>query len=152
MHRIDGWPHVYRRSNGALYYVRRVPKDLAGILSEQQFKRSLRHRDYRLPVFKAAYDAVHYEVETYIAKARSGHALPQAQRRYEEAVLRAQRLGFDLRPMGTLASDAVCIDELVDRLIAVEAKIGKPRTPEVDAVIGGSQTPGNDITRRAGAL
>ena len=141
MHRIDGWPHVYRRGNGALYYVRRVPKDLSGILSEQQFKRSLRHRDQRIPAFKAAYDAVHREVETYIAKARSGHALPQAQRRYEEAVLRAQRLGFDLRPMDALADQSVSIEELVNRLIAVEAKIDQPRAPEIDAVMGAVKRP-----------
>lgn len=106
MQRIDGHPHVYRRANGALYYVRRVPTDLSGVIVEQQFKRSLRHRDQRLPASKCAYDAVHREVETLIAKARSGHALPDAQRRYQEAVMRAQRLGFDYRPMDGLAGAA----------------------------------------------
>lgn len=141
MQRIGGWPHVYRRDNGALYYVRRVPQDVSAVISEQQFKRSLRHRDQRLPAFKSAYDAVHREVETYIAKVWSGRAAPDAQRRYQEAVIRAQRLGFDLRPMDTLADQSVSVDELLDRLIAIEGKIGDRPTQETNAVLGAVKRP-----------
>ncbi|MEM7653633.1 MAG: hypothetical protein AAF220_10685, partial [Pseudomonadota bacterium] len=141
MHRIAGWPYVYRRGNGALYYVRRVPTDIADIIEERQFKRSMKHRDHRLPAFKAAYDSVHREVETYIAKIRSGRAAPEAQRRYQEAVLRAQRLGFDLRPMDTLADESVSIDELMDRLLAVEERLSAHCDPTVDAVLGAVNRP-----------
>ena len=136
LQRIDGWPHVYRRNNRALYYVRRVPTDLVEIVPHRQFKRSLKHRDQRLPAFKAAYDAVHLEVETYISKLRRGLAAPEALREYELAVLRAQRLGFDLRPMSELASSETSIEELIDRLTAIEAKIDTPKDKDVDAVLG----------------
>ncbi|MEM7237128.1 MAG: DUF6538 domain-containing protein [Pseudomonadota bacterium] len=141
MQRLEGWPYVYRRQNGTLYYVRRVPSDLAEALTERQFKRSLKHRDQRLPAFKAVYDAVHREVEAYIAKVRRGLAVSDACSAYRLASLRAQRLGFDLRPMDELASDAVSVDDLVDRLIAVEGKIGDARDPDVDAVLGAVETP-----------
>jgi len=89
VHRVDGWSHVYRRNNGALYYVRRVPTDLVEAIPQRQFKRSLKHKDQRLPAFKAVYDAVHNEVETFIAKLRRGLTAPEALREYELAVLRA---------------------------------------------------------------
>ena len=141
MQRVDGWPHVYRRNNGTLYYVRRVPTDLADVLRERQFKRSLKHRDQRLPAFKAAYDTVHREVETYIAKVRQGASAPDAHREYELAVIRAQRLGFDLRPMAELAEDVTSINELVDRLIAVEKKVLDLTDKDVDAVFGAVKKP-----------
>ncbi|MDJ0683479.1 MAG: tyrosine-type recombinase/integrase [Alphaproteobacteria bacterium] len=141
MQRVEGWPHLYRRNNGALYYVRRVPVDLTDVLRERQFKRSLKHRDQRLPAFKAAYDAVHHEVESYIAKLRRGVAAPEAHQAYELAVVRAQRLGFDLRPMAELASDAASVEDLVARLIAVEKAIGDRADRTVDAVLGAVEQP-----------
>lgn len=141
MHRVEGWSHVYRRSNGTLYYVRRVPTDLGELVPQRQFKRSLKHRDQRLPAFKAAYDAVHREVETYISKLRRGMAAPDALREYELAVLRAQRLGFDLRPMSELADRGTSIEELIERLMAVEATVDDRRNKDVDAVMGAVTAP-----------
>ncbi len=106
MQRIDGWHHVYRRSNGALYYVRRPPSDIADALPTKQFRRSLKHRDERAPAFKASYDIVHNEVEACISKLRSGMSAPVAQRDYDLAVTRAQRLGFDFRPIEALSRDS----------------------------------------------
>lgn len=141
MQRVDGWPYLFRRHNETLYYVRRVPSDLTSIVQERQFKRSLKHRDQRLPAFKAAYDAVHREVETYIASVRQGKAAPQAQREYELAVVRAQRLGFDLRPMSELADETTSIDELIARLITVEDKIDNRNDSDADAVLGAVTKP-----------
>ena len=141
MQRIDGWSHVYRRSNGALYYVRRPPTDVADSLPTKQFRRSLKHRDERAPAFKAAYDIVHSEVEACIAKLRKGLSAPKAQQDYDQAVLRAQRLGFDYRPMNILADDKTNIEDLIDRLIAVEAKIGNQDARDVDAVLGAVSQP-----------
>jgi len=141
MQRIDGWSHVYRRSNGSLYYVRRPPTDVADCLPTKQFRRSLKHRDERAPAFKAAYDIVHSEVEACIAKLRKGLSAPQAQQDYDQAVLRAQRLGFDYRPMNVLADDKTNIEDLIDRLVAIEAKIGNQDARDVDAVLGAVPQP-----------
>lgn len=146
MQRVGGWPHLYRRGSGALYYVRRVPKDISGLLTERQFKRSLRHIDHRLPAFKAVYDTVHHEVESVIAKAREGRGLPEAQKRYTEAVFRARRFGFDYRPMAVLASEETGIEDIVSRLLAIEAKIDDKRAADVDAVLGAVPRPPITLT------
>lgn len=140
MFRVDGWPHLYRHTNGTLYYVRRVPTDIANSVGGRQFKRSLKHRDERLAGAKSAYDLIHREVETYISKIRQGVGADDAQREYELAVVRAQRMGFDFRPMAELASE-IDVNELVDRLIAVEKKIGDTSDPDVDAVLGAVSRP-----------
>ncbi len=146
MQRIDGWRHVYRRSNGALYYVRRPPNDIVDALPTKQFRRSLKLRDERAPAFKAAYDIVHNEVEACISKLRTGMSAPMAQRDYVRAVARTQKLGFDFRPMDALADDRADISELVDRLIAVEAKIGDPGSDDVDAILGAVAKPSYSLS------
>ncbi|MEM9371425.1 MAG: DUF6538 domain-containing protein [Pseudomonadota bacterium] len=141
MRSVRGWNHVYRRSNGTLYYVRRVPQDLDALINDRQFKHSLRHRDDRLPAFKAAYDRVHREVETYISQMRQGAAAPTARKEFELAVARAQRLGFEFRPMSELADDRTSIDELIERLGVIEGRIGHLSDPVADAVLGAVATP-----------
>lgn len=148
MFRVEGWPHLYRHKNGTLYYVRRVPTDIAEAIGGRQFKRSLKHRDERLAGAKSAYDTIHREVEVYISKIRQGAGAGDAQREYELAVVRAQRMGFEFRPMDELAND-VDVGELIDRLIAVEQKIGDADDKDVDAVLGAVSRP--EITLR-GAL
>ncbi len=147
MQSVEGWNHVYRRDNGTLYYVRRPPADIAPLISEKQFKRSLKHRDERLPGFKAAYDAVHREVESYIAKIRRGVAQPEAHREYELAVARAQRFGFDYRPMDELAGDDFDLSELIERLNAIEAKVKNPDDPDVDAIMGAVPKPAMKLSQ-----
>lgn len=137
MRKLSGWPHVYvRKGSGTLYYVRRVPTDIEHLIDERQFKRSLRHRDHRLPAFKAAYDAVHHEVETYITQLRKGTSSQDIRGKYESAVALAQKLGFDYRPMHELADNATNIEDLVHRLIAIEDKISDTNSADVAAVLG----------------
>lgn len=145
MLRVDVWPYLYRHKNGTLYYIRRVPTDIAEVIGERQFKRSLKHRDERLAGAKNAYDAVHREVESYISKIRNGADVNDTQRTYELAVVRAQRLGFEFRTIDELVND-VDVGELVDRLIAVEEKIGDVDDPDVDAVLGAVVRPEITVT------
>ncbi|MEL7462968.1 MAG: hypothetical protein AAFN79_02815 [Pseudomonadota bacterium] len=56
-------------------------------------------------------------------------------------MIRAQRLGFDYRPMDVLADEQTNIEDLVNRLIAVEAKIDDPTARDVDAVLGAIPKP-----------
>jgi integrase len=149
MQKIDGWAHVYRRSNGTLYYVRRPPVDVAPLMADKQFKRSLKHRDERTPGFKATYDAVHKETELFITKLRSGISAPEARREHEVAVTLAQRYGFDYRPVGELA-DAP-LEELFARLEKIEKKVDDPKSEaEVRAIMGTAPKPTLTLSQALG--
>lgn len=135
MEKLTRWPYLYRHKNDTLYYVRRVPTDVATLIRERQFRRSLKVRDERSPDAKSAYDATHRQIETFIADLRSGDGADQARTTYEQAIALARRRGFNYRPINDLVENAA-VDELVERLIAVEKKVADRTNPEVDAIMG----------------
>lgn len=145
MQKLSHWPHLYRHRNGVLYYIRHVPFDVAGMVQESQFKRSLKHRDERSQDAKVAYDNIHAETETYITKLRRGNDVGEVRRDYEQAVARVNRFGFQFRSMSDLSQNAD-IGELIERLSIVEKKISDPANKDVDAILGAVAEPKFHIT------
>ncbi len=140
MEKLTRWPYLFRHNNGTLYYLRRVPTDVGKLIRERQFRRSLKVRDERSPDAKSSYDATHGQVETFIADLRNGNGAEHARAVYDRAGALARRRGFTYRPMNELVENAT-VDELVERLAAVEKKVADRSNREVDAIMGAVTEP-----------
>jgi len=140
MRKLDYWPYLYRHKNGTLYYLRRVPTDVCEIVRERQFRRSLKIKDEQTLAAKAAYDAAHRQTENFLADLREGKNVDQARTAYEQAAVLARRRGFSFRPLSDLVETAT-VEELVERLTAIEKKVGERGNLEVDAIMGGVAIP-----------
>jgi len=140
MRKLDHWPYLYRHENGTLYYLRRVPTDVSDIVPDRQFRRSLKVKDERSLGAKGAYDAVHRQIEHFLSDLRDGKGVDQARIAYEQAGALAQRRGFSFRPMADLVETAT-VEELVERLAAIEKKVSEKGSLEIDAIVGGIATP-----------
>lgn len=140
MEKLTRWPYLYRHKNGTLYYLRRVPKDVGKLIRERQFRRSLKVRDERSPDAKLSYDTTHRQIETFIADLRDGNGAEHARAAYDRAGALARRCGFTYRPMTDLVENAT-VDELVERLAAIEKKVADRNNTEVDAIMGAVTEP-----------
>ncbi|NKB58981.1 MAG: tyrosine-type recombinase/integrase [Alphaproteobacteria bacterium] len=140
MEKLTRWPYLYRHKNGTLYYLRRVPTDVGKLIRERQFRRSLKVRDERTSDAKSSYDATHRQIETFIADIRNGNGTERARIAYDRASALARRRGFTYRPMTDLVENAT-VDELIERLAAVEKKVVDRSDTEVDAIMGAVTEP-----------
>lgn len=108
--------HVERTKSGSFQYRRRVPKDVAAIITKREFKRKLGESEREAI---AAYPRYHAEVEKEIAEAKLGRARSEAassaQATEREAYAEALRRRADLVAAGASDRDlALTADSMAD--------------------------------------
>ncbi|SNR23306.1 hypothetical protein EYF88_02410 [Paracoccus sediminis] len=117
--------HVERTKAGSWQYRRRVPKDIARIISKREFKRKLGDTE-KVALF--AYPQYHAQVEREITKARQQAALGADPTTEREAYEAAQRWAQVILPEGAGVQDR----DLVADGIAARYRID----PETDEPVG----------------
>jgi integrase len=105
--------HVQRTKSGSFEYRRRVPKDVAGVITKTEFKRKLGDSQKEA---LAAYPRFHAEVEREIAEAKAGKVQFLAGGSEREAYAEALRRRADLIAVGaTVEALEHEADSLVDK-------------------------------------
>lgn len=119
-----------RPDNGILFYVRRVPKEVAHLDKRGVIRQSLKTRDLASGTIKAR--ALDESLEAYWAALLQGANADESLARHRAAVDLVASMGFTYRPKKELVAAGLTRD-LADRIYAAEALIEQPAA---DALLG----------------
>lgn len=122
-----------RPDTGMLFFVRRVPKQVAHLDGRGIIRESLRTRDPVIAGLKAR--VLNEGLEQYWGALLRGEAAETSLKRYRASVDLARSFGFTYQPASVLSA-AGLTKELGDRIFAAEEVIGQKAS--VDALLGGT--------------
>lgn len=120
-----------RPDNGILFYVRRVPKEVAHLDKRGVIRKSLKTRDVVVGTIKAR--AIDGSLEAYWAALLQGQNATESWTRHRAAVDLVASMGFTFRPTEDLIAGGLRTWDIANRMVTAEAMLD---LPVADALLG----------------
>jgi len=125
-----------RPDTGMLFYVRRVPKEVAHLDDRKVIRLSLKTRDPVIGGLKAR--QIDGGLETFWSALLKGEDAKTSWQKYQAGIDLARSLGFTYRPLRDLVAGGLT-EELAARINAAKEVVDNPKA--FDAILGGEPEP-----------